>query len=265
MAFTPTQIRDGFNTADWHPDEHPAMPDIVAHGRKPDVRACSWCHFPTGIGRADNSSLAGLSAAYIEEQVADFKSGARKSSQPRFGPLMTSISKTATDAEVQTASEYYAALKPKVSIRVVEAAMVPKTTVAGGMLTPVEGGGMEPIGERIIELPENPALTDLRDEDNGFIAYVPVGSLTKGAVLVTSGGGGKTLQCRICHGPDLKGIGYVPRLAGRSPSYLFRQLYDIQHANRMGLLTQLMKEPVAHLTQDDMISIVAYLASLPPD
>src|SRR5262249_51326725 len=28
-AFTTTQLRDRFFTKDWHPDEHPPMPDIV--------------------------------------------------------------------------------------------------------------------------------------------------------------------------------------------------------------------------------------------
>jgi cytochrome c553 len=263
VGLTPTQVRDGFNTPDWHPEEHPAMAEVIQHGRKPDVRACGWCHMPNGSGRPENAGLAGLPASYIALQIADLKNEVRKSSNPRFGALMPRIAKAASDAEVQAAAEYFASLKPKATIRVVEADMVPKTKLAG-MLVPEEGGGTEPIGMRIIEAPENPALTELRDEDSGFVAYVPKGSLKKGEALVTTGGGGKTIQCSVCHGTDLKGLGPVPRLAGRSPSYIFRQLYDMQHGSRKGVWADLMKEPVARLTLEDMVSISAYAASLKP-
>jgi hypothetical protein len=32
-AFTVTQARDLFFALDWHPSDHPPLPDIVAHGR----------------------------------------------------------------------------------------------------------------------------------------------------------------------------------------------------------------------------------------
>jgi cytochrome c553 len=91
-----------------------------------------------------------------------------------------------------------------------------------------------------------------------------MGSVAKGAALVSTGGAGKTLPCAICHGPDLKGLGGLPSIAGRSPSYVVRQLYDIQNSARAGTATQLMKGPVANLTVEDMVSIAAYLASLTP-
>ena len=263
VGLTMTQVRDGFSTPDWHPDEHPAMADVVVHGRKPDVRACGWCHLPSGSGRPENAGLAGLPASYILQQLNDLKSGARKTSNPRFGALMPRIAKAASDAEMQSAADYFSSLKPKQTIRVVETDSAPKTMLAG-MLVPVEGGGTEPIGMRIIETPENPSLTDLRDEDSGFVAYVPKGSIKKGEALVTTGASGKTIQCAVCHGTDLKGLGPVPRLAGRSPSYIFRQLYDLQHGGRKGVWAELMKEPVARLTFEDMVSISAYLASLKP-
>jgi cytochrome c553 len=76
--------------------------------------------------------------------------------------------------------------------------------------------------------------TEARDDGSPFVAYVPVGSIKKGEALVTTGGAGKTLRCAICHGQDLKGLGNVPFLAGRSPSYLVRQIYDIQKGMRKG-------------------------------
>ena len=123
---------------------------------------------------------------------------------------------------------------------------------------------MEPIGQRIIETPENLERTELRDDTSGFIAYVPVGSIKKGRTLVTTGGAGKTVPCATCHGANLKGSGDVPSLAGRSPSYIVRQLYDMQSGARAGAATQAMMAPVANLTLDDMISIAAYTASLKP-
>jgi cytochrome c553 len=264
-AFTLTQIRDLFSVPDWHPGDHPPMPAPVAHGRKPMPFACAYCHLPNGLGLPENSSLAGLSAAYIAQQVADFKSGARKSSEPASLPanLMVAVAKAATDEEVRLAAEYFSALKPKPWIRVVETNTVPKTRVGGWMLIAAEPAGTEPIGQRIIEMPENLERTELRDSTSGFIAYVPVGSIEKGAALITTGAG-KTIPCGVCHGADLKGLGPVPALAGRSPSYIVRQLYDIQHGVRGGQWTELMKAVVTQLSEEDMVSIAAYTASRAP-
>ena len=265
-AFTLTQIRDLFNVPDWHPDDHPPMPGPVQHGPRPGVFACGFCHLPNGLGRPENSSLAGLPAAYVAQQVADFKSGTRKSSEPGSLPiaLMIGVAKGANEDEVKVAAQYFAALKPKPWIRVVETDTVPKTKVAGWMLVAAGGGATEPIGQRIIEMPEDLERTELRDSASGFVAYVPVGSIKKGEVLVTFGGAGKTIPCGICHGADLKGLGPVPALAGRSPSYIVRQLYDIQHGVRNGLWTELMKAVVAQLSEEDMVSIAAYTASRAP-
>jgi cytochrome c553 len=264
-VFTLTQIRDLFSVPDWHPDDHPPMPAPVAHGRKPMPFACAYCHLPNGLGRPENSSLAGLPAAYIAQQVADFKSGARKSSEAASLPanLMVAVAKAATDEDVKLAAEYFSALKPKPWIRVVETDTVPKTRVGGWMLIAAQPAGTEPIGQRIIEMPENLERTELRDSTSGFIAYVPVGSIEKGAALITTGAG-KTTPCGLCHGADLKGLGPVPALAGRSPSYIVRQLYDIQHGVRGGAWTELMKPVVTQLSEEDMVSIAAYTASRAP-
>ena len=265
-AFTLKEIKDLYNVPDWHPDNHPPMPDVVAHGPRTGVFACGFCHLPNGLGRPENSSLAGLPATYIAQQVADFKSGARKSSEPASLPvnLMIALAKGATEAEVQTAAEYFSTLKPKPWIRVVESDTVPKTHVAGWMLVASEPAASEPIGQRIIEMPENLERTELRDSASGFVAYVPVGSIEKGRQLATTGGGGKTTQCSICHGADLKGLGPVPALAGRSPSYIVRQLYDMQHGARNGQWTELRKGVVAHLTEEDLVALAAYTASMAP-
>ena len=120
---------------------------------------------------------------------------------------------------------------------------------------PLEGAeaGKEPIGQRIIEVPENTEQTErLRNPRSGFIAYVPPGSIKKGQALVTTGAN-KTVQCAVCHGADLQGLGPVPGIAGRSPSYMVRQLFDMQQGTRKGEWSHLMKSVVEKLTPEDMI------------
>jgi cytochrome c553 len=172
--------------------------------------------------------------------------------------------KNISDDDAKAAAAYFSSIKPGPWIRVVETDTVPATRPNGGMLNVVDGGGNEPIGERVIEVPENLERTELRDSTSGFVAYVPKGSIAKGKELVTTGGNGKTIRCTICHGPELKGIGNVPSIAGRSPSQMTRQIIDFQKGSRNGPWGQLMKEPVRQLTNDDIVNIVSYLASLQP-
>jgi cytochrome c553 len=265
-AFTPAQLSDLFSAPDWHPGKHPTMPEVVAHGHKPDVFACGYCHLPNGQGRPENSTLAGLPESYIVQQVADFKSGLRKSSEPRHVPtaLMIGSETKAGPQEILAAARYFSSLRRTPWIRVVETDTVAKTHVAGWMLVASSDAGIEPIGSRIIETPENLERTELRDDTSGFVAYVPVGSIKRGESLVKAGDSGKTLPCGGCHGADLRGHDNVPSIAGRSPSYVVRQLYDIQHGARAGAAAGLMKLPVAKLSLADMVSIAAYAATLPP-
>ena len=265
----------GFSVPDWHPNDHPPMPASVADGRAPDMRPCGYCHMPHGLGRPENAPVAGLPVDYFIQQVADMRSGARKTLDPRRIPptLMLSSANAASDEDIRTAAEYFASLSFEPWTRVVEVSSVPRTEILGGMLVPVEGGGTEPIGERIIEIPEDWERTELRDTRSGFVAYVPTGSIQRGELLATTGGvqmpggefvSGKTIQCGICHGPNLTGLGSVPPIAGRSPTYMFRQLYEIQKGVRNGTQAVLMKAVVENLTVSDMIAIVAYVSDLPP-
>lgn len=266
VTYTAGQTRDSFNIADWHPDEHPTMPEVVQYGRRPDVRACGYCHLANGFGKPENAPLAGQSAAYLIQQMHDFRDGRRLGSEPRVvGPaLMATIAKAATDEEIRIAAEYFASVARKPWIRVVEADMVPVTRNAGVMYAVVEGGGMEPIGVRILEVAENYAATELRDGGSGFIAYVPVGTVKKGEMLVRTGGNGRTFACAPCHGSDMRGIGPVPSIAGRSPSYMGRQLYDFKNGTRNGPSAPLMKGVVSNLSDEDIVDILAYLSTLAP-
>jgi cytochrome c553 len=178
---------------------------------------------------------------------------------------MIQFARSMTDDERKDAAKYFSSMKWTPWIRVIEANMVPKSQIANGIFLKLPGNEKEPLGNRIVETPEDvEAMEVLRDDRSGFIAYVPEGSIEKGATLVMAGGGGRTTRCTICHGADLMGMGPVPLLAGRSPSYLVRQLYDMRQGKRTGEWTSLMIPVVAKLTTDDMIAIAAYLASLVP-
>jgi len=259
-------LKPGTIIPDWHPGEHPAMPEVVSHGREPKVFACAYCHLPNGAGRPENASLAGLTPAYFKQQMLAFRNDERPGSDLHRLPQtnMVLVAKGVTDTEIDAAAAYFASLKPVSFVKVVEADTVPKTVVAGWMLARAPGGGTEPIGNRIIEIAEDFERFENRDSRTPYTAYVPVGSLQRGAVLVASGGEGRTVLCALCHGADLRGLADIPRLAGRSPGYLFRQLYDMRNGNRTGAASVLMKTVVANLTDEDMVAIAAYIASREP-
>jgi cytochrome c553 len=264
-AFTRTQIGDGYAPPDWFPEQHPPAPKEATNGRKPVYQACGLCHLVSGYGRPENQSIAGLPAGYILEQIEDFKNDLRHSSVPNMGVItMIPVAKGITPEEAKEAADYYASIKPPAHyIRVVEANTVPKTRPNARMMVLDEAGGTEPIGNRVIEVPEDVKLAEMRDSASGFVAYVPVGSLKIGEGIVRTGASGKTIACVTCHGQDLRGMGNIPRIAGRSPSQMARQLYDFKTGARNGVNAPLMKGVVANLTDGDIVNITAYLASLP--
>jgi cytochrome c553 len=93
---------------------------------------------------------------------------------------------------------------------------------------------------------------------------VPKGSLERGKLLVTTGDNGTTMACTMCHGPNLKGTGNIPSIAGRSPSQMTRQILDFQNGSRNGAMAPMMKGVVAKLTIADIVAITGYLASQAP-
>jgi cytochrome c553 len=262
-AYTQAQIDDGFNPADWYPQDHPPMPDVVAHGRKAaNARACAMCHLTSGGGQPESARLAGLPVGYIMRQMAEFKSGARRGAG---AVAMIPIAQGLNEEDFKAAAEYFTSLKIPIWYKVVETATVPQSHLANGaMRLPVEHGGTEPIGNRIIELPQDDESAESRNPRVGFVAHVPPGSIKKGEAIVTTGADGKTLPCATCHGPDLNGLGDIPPIIGRSPMYIYRQLNDIKIGTRNGAMAPLMKGVVEKLTDDDMIAIAAYLVSRGP-
>jgi cytochrome c553 len=246
---------------DWFPEEHGPAPRIVTGEGGVTMMACGSCHLMSGQGHPESADLAGLSAEYLVRQMIYFKTGARKD-DGRMGP----IAKATSEEDIRKSAEYFAALKPIPWVKVIETATPPKTFVATAgrhrVLSPE--GGTEPIGHRIIEIPVDPQRTADRDPHSAFLAYVPPGSIAKGEALVKTGGNGKSVQCAICHGDQLKGLGEVPRLAGLQPVYIARQLICMQNGSSAGTNAALMKRAVANLSEDDIISISAYLGSLSP-
>ena len=269
VTYTRSELKllAGNPVADWHPNRHPTMPEIVSHGRKdPAVFACAYCHLPNGSGRPENTSLAGLTPDYFKAQMKAFRNDHRLGSKHDRAPQtgMVALAKQISEADIEAAAAYFASVRPEKFVHVVEADTVPRTLVAGWMLARDPAGGSEPIGNRIIEIAEDFERFEKRDSRTPYIAYVPRGSLSRGARLVASGGDGKTVTCAICHGANLHGMADIPRLAGRSPSYLFRQLFDMREGTRSGAATELMQQVVEKLTDGDMVDIAAYLASCEP-
>ena len=258
--YTRNEAYNDFGPADWYPGDHPPMPPVVARGKQEaGSRACALCHYPNGQGKMENAHVAGLPAAYILQQLEAFKSGARKSADPRKANTneMVAIARSLTPEEARQAAEYYASIPFKPWTRVVEAEQAPAVRgTMNGLLLPIPNAPPIPLNGRIIEMPEHPERTEMmRDPRAGFVAYVPVGSVAKGEELA------KKTMCMVCHGPELKGVGNVPGIAGRTASYTMRQLWDFKQGTRN---SPLMTPVVAKLELDDLVNLTAYAASLQP-
>jgi cytochrome c553 len=270
-TYSLVDIRDGHNVIDWFPDEHPPMTDVIRHGpaslKAERARGCGSCHLPNGKGRPENAPPAGQPAAYTLKQLQDMRDGLRRSADPRKpnSPTMNALAAAMSDEEMREAAEYFAAMPWTPWMRVIEAELIPEMHLEeGNMYITVGTEPTEPLAGRIVETPADEHQANvLRNPRSPWIVYVPVGSLARGAALVATGAG-KTTQCSICHGPDLMGLANVPGIAGRSPSYMMRQLYDMKRGTRRGLWAELMQPVIANLTVDDMRDIVAYLASITP-
>ena len=257
QALTLGNTKDRFNPPDWWPDDHPAMPPIVATGQAPEVFACSYCHLPNGFGRPENASLAGKPVEYMVHHMNAFRDGTRT------GMRMPAIARLVSDADAREAAVYFNKLQPTAWVEVIESDTAPRTKAVGGLLVADKPQVLEPIGHRIIEVAKDIERTELRDARSPFVAYVPRGSVTRGRAIVASVLD-ETKACSTCHGPDLRGAGLIPGIAGRSPSYTVRELYDMQSGARHNLEAEPMKPIVANMRIDDMIAVAAYLGTLKP-
>jgi len=263
--FTRNEAYENYGPADWYPGDHPAMPDVVARGKESEgVRACALCHYPNGQGKMENGHVAGLTRNYFLQQLEAFATGKRRSADLRKANTneMAMIAQRLTPEERREIAAYYSQIPLRKMIRVVEANEAPQVrATSNGLMLPVEGGGMMPLGMRVIEVPEHPDRTEIsRDPRDTWVTYAPIGSLAAGEELVSTGGG-KAIACNGCHGPDLNGLGDFPSIAGRTASYTMRQLWDFKQGTRQNAV---MQPVVAALTAEDMLYISVYLASLDP-
>ena len=261
--FTLLQAIDRFAPPEWHPSGHPPMPDVVAHGRKPDLFACAYCHLPNGMGRPENATLAGLPEDYIIAQLAAFRDSARRSALPGWipGNSMHAVAMSATEADVASAARYFSGLRFTPQVRVIEAARIPRMREAAFVYARIPGKGTEPIGSRIVEGPPDFERHELRDDAMIYVAYVPPGSIKRGRSIATKGTNGLATACVTCHGQTL-GIGLIPPLAGRYPTYIVRQLLAFKTGARSTPTSQPMQAAVAGLSVADMIAVAAYAGSL---
>jgi cytochrome c553 len=264
-TFTRGQLRAQKETMDWHPeDRRGTVPDIVRFGKQ-GVRQCTLCHLPDGSGRPENAPISAYHPTYFMQQMQDFRDGLRKSADPRKANtnVMIGFAKATTRDEDMAAALYFAEQPYPRRIKVVESKTAPKVRLQGGMhmAVPVaEGGGMVPIpAGDIVEIPDDNLRAEARDTRMPWTAYVAPGTLNRGRQLAAK------YQCATCHGPNLEGVGPVPALAGRSPSYTMRQLFDMKTGARRGPWAELMKSIVTAMSVQDMAAVSAYAAStLPP-
>lgn len=262
--FTQARINDPFNAPDWRPDHLP-MPEVVAKGRKPAVMACAHCHTPTGQGRPENSALAGLPEAYIKEQLQDYRSGARKLLDPeQFLPSvnMLKIAKAMTAEEIDASAKYFSQQKLRRRVYVIESLRIPRAERAAWIYEEV--GGTEDLDDRLLEVTNELVRHERRDDRLEYMAYVAPGSINRGKLLVTKGEN-KTEACAKCHLAKLMGTDKIPPLAGRSPTYLLRQMLAFRNGMRTSEAARQMTPIVEKLTLEEMIDVVAYLGSLYPD
>jgi len=86
------------------------------------------------------------------------------------------------------------------------------------------------------------------------------------APILAAGSGGAALYkskgCPTCHGEDGSHpvIQDYPVIAGQNANYLLRQMRDIRDGRRTNGLSQVMREAVAPVTDEEFSSISAWLA-----
>lgn len=265
VHYTQRQVNDAFNAPDWFPETHSAMPDIVAHGRKPDVLACAFCHTATGQGRPENAALAGLSAAYISRQLEEMRSEHRKAVGPdAYLPIsnMAKIAARLSDDEIKAAADYFSKQALGERVRVVEAERIPCVQRAYWIYVEKSSTCKQDLGVRLFEIAPDVTRHELRDETMPYVAYVPVGSIERGRQLSLDAGA--TQACATCHGNTLRGTDIAPPIAGRSPTYLLRQMVAFQNHTREGERAILMQPVVSGMSIQDMIAAAAYAATLTP-
>jgi cytochrome c553 len=220
-----------------------------------------------GQGVVGVPDLAGLPATYLFGEIKAFREGSRTSSQS--GRLATSVmirvAKSWPDADLRAAVAYYASLPRRTPIHSVETETAPSMRVErfGWTYVDAKHPQRQALKGAVAEAPESLARVFMYDPSDRQLVYVAKSTLMRGQSLVATGGGGGQ-PCSGCHGVNLHGGPLAPPLAGRDPSYLARQLWDIRSGARSGASAGLMRGPAEGLSARDVTAVAAYLASLKP-
>ncbi len=264
LSLTRAQMEKSTAPIDWHPQDHPPAPAVVGGPGRGQQTPCGECHLMNGAGFPASADLAGLPAAYIIEQVAAFRTGARQSAnrgQPNTAEMIK-VAKLVSPSELKQAADYFSRLPRSPWVRVVESATAPRTVADKyGWLNPAPGGGTEPTGNRIVELSDDLPRMMIGDDHVMLTDYVPPGAVAGGRQVVTTGGGAG-VTCRSCHGARLEGRGAVPPIAGRPAGYLARTLWDMRTGARRNPGVLPMQVIARGLTPQQIRDVSAYLASL---
>ena len=281
-TYSLVDVRDGHDVIDWFPQDHPSpMPPIIKNGPSAGTgntaRGCGSCHLPNGKGRPENAPPAGLPVAYFMRQLQDFRNGLRRSADPR--KPNTEHDDRSREGDDRRRDEGVGRVLRGDQVDAVDPRRrkrhwCRRRASSATCFCAATHERTEPIAGRIIEVPEDMEQAEtLRNPRSGFVAYVPPGSIEKGRDLVTTGGmrvvGNRSFRARrrracTCHGLDLMGVADVPPIAGRSPSYIVRQMWDIQQGARNGAAVQLMKQAIANLNGEDLVAVASYVSSRVP-
>ena len=267
VRLTKAQINNPKIVPDWFPQAHGPAPAWILDNGGTSIYACGYCHLASGIGRVENAAIAGLPADYIIRQVNEAKTASRKMPIDYWNPpaLMAKAIENLTGEQIAEAARYFSAQPYRRPIKIIEANTIPHVEQIKRVWVKMPGPA-EPLGARIIEGPDDFDLFELRDPYLTYFAYVPPGSLQRGKTLANRPPHAPSQKCVACHGAGLKGGQDLPGppLAGRSPTYIFRQLYAFQTGARADEQSGPMTEMTKGLSQEDMIALSAYIGTLTP-
>lgn len=168
---------------------------------------------------------------------------------------MAAAARTVSRADLHAAAFYFASLQPQRHARVIEAATIPRAAPEG-FLYRFDTTARESLGNRIIEGATDAEHHRLHAPHEQTIAYVPVGSLARGATLANHDTANFP-ACTACHTTDFIGIG------GASPTYIVRQLAGFRSRARNDPGAAPMQAVAAKLRDDQIIDLAAYIGSRP--
>ncbi len=244
-------------------------PHDAGHRRqrqRPDVRACALCHYPNGKGRPENAGVSGLPVAYFAQQMVDFRNGDRKSAEPRKANtgIMIAIAKAMTDEEINASAEYFGSMKWTPWINVVERRTCRRrASPAACSSLPekrAEQSRSDNASSRRRRTRNAPKRCAIRVPDSSRTCRSAASRRARRSPPPAAGAndGVRRLPRRRAEGPRA-------RSRDRRTLAELHRAADVRHADGRppGVWTDLMKPVVAKLTDEDILNLAAYSASLP--